>query len=134
MSGPLLPSAPVFLPVSLVLLLIELEHDSGGVWWSLAIKHTQAVEDEGDGVIVGGEDLHLHLAAGLDLPPVRDQLGQERPRLEPLHLLGETCQEEDEVPDLLKLPSREHLVSPGWQCLERTKTGGADAVVDLTLL
>ena len=114
MSGPLLPSAPVSLPVSLVLLLIELEHDSGGVWWSLAIKHTQAVEDEGDGVIVGGEDLHLHLGPGLDVPPVREKLVEERSRLESLHLVREAAQDEDEVPDLLKLTTREHFVCPVW--------------------
>ena len=107
------------LPVTPVLQLIQLEHDSGGVGWSQAVKHAQAVEDEAEGVVVCGEDLHLHLAAGLDLPPVRDQLGEEGASLESHHLVCETAQDEDEVPDLLKLPTREHFVSPGWQCLER---------------
>ena len=102
------------LPVSLVLQLIKLKQNSGGVGWSSAVKDPQAVEDEGDGVIVRGEDLHLHLAAGLNLPPVRDQLGEERSRLKSLHLVCETSQDEDEVPDLLKLAAREHFVCPVW--------------------
>ena len=114
MSVPLSPSAPVSLPVSLVLQLIELEHNSGGIWRSLTIKHPQAVEDEGDGVIVGGEDLHLHLGPGLDVPPVREKLVEERSRLESLHLVCETGQDEDEVPDLFKLTTREHFVCPVW--------------------
>ena len=100
----------------MVLQLIKLKQNSGSVGWSQAVKDAQAVEDEGDGVIVRGEDLHLHLAAtaGLDLPPVRDQLGEERPSLESLHLVCETSQDEDEVPDLLKLAAREHFVCPVW--------------------
>ena len=108
------PSAPISLPVSLVLQLIKLKQNSGGVGWSSAVKDPQAVEDEGDGVIVGGEDLHLHLGAGLDVSPVREELSKERSRLESLHLVREAAQDEDEVPDLLKLTTREYFVCPVW--------------------